>query len=65
MFKQGLYAIVPPLTRVQFIVALLWALGVLLVSIGLYCAQPGDSGGLVLPPMTSQASEALWTVSAR
>ncbi len=39
MFKHSLYQFVPPLKSSQFCVALLWALGVLFVAVGLHVTQ--------------------------
>jgi hypothetical protein len=43
MFKQGIYQIVPPLDGWRVVVALIWALGVLVVSIGLNAAQISET----------------------
>ncbi|HLF27659.1 MAG TPA: hypothetical protein VJG32_15090 [Anaerolineae bacterium] len=51
MFKHSIYQFIPPFKRARVLVALLWALGVLFLSIGLHVAQAQDMPANTQPPL--------------
>ena len=55
MFKHSLYQFVPPLKSSQVWVALLWALGVLFVAVGLHVAQAAGAQAAIEPQAATGA----------